>query len=354
MCTNRDLQTLSKIFRTFADHEATELESPMYAELANTVSSSSELLEIASHCSKMQPAPNLLFASVQFLLISGLEHPLRQYFPLPRQYKEENGRVSRVFREFCLRHREAIVDLMQTRSVQSNVVNRCSCLLPAFSKISQLVENTPLYLIDLGASAGLNLNFHSYSYTYTRAGKTVLTWGKQGSNVHIHADLRGRYLPPLNTDIAVGGRVGIDLRPIDVQNKDSVNWLRSLVWPEHIDHHRRLIAAIEEFKRLSSPILEGDAIEQLPKAIESAPENQAITIYSTISAYQFSESTRNALDPVISGLSLSQPIWFLTLENDGAGQYELLLMRYRCGRKVARKRLAKTSPHGLWLEWLKH
>ncbi len=352
MCTSRDFVLLSSVFKKFAEYEATELASPMYAELASTVSSSSELLEIASHCSNLQPVPNLLFASVQFLLISGTQHPLRSYFPMLAQHKLDNRPVSAVFRDFCLEHRGAIIDLMQKRRVQSNVVSRCACLLPAFSKISQETANAPLFLIDLGASAGLNLNFHRYSYTYTREGNTELTWGKHRSSVRINTELRGNHIPHLKASIELGDRVGIDLAPIELDNHDSVNWLRALVWPEHVEHRGRLDAAITEFKQFPASILAGDVVERLPEAIGRAPANQAITIYTTISAYQFPSSTRHALDLLIVEFSQYRPIHWVTLESNGSGQYELAMMRYQLGRKVESELLARASPHGLWLEWL--
>ena len=346
-----DLRVLSGQFRRFATTEAVDLESPMYVELAHMVSRSSDLLEIASHCPRLQPCPNLLFASVQYLLMSGVEHPLREYYPILSNGKRQSGSVSTAFREFCLMHRDAIVDLLQKRRVQTNIVSRCSCLLPAFSMVSRKSNRAPLHLIDLGASAGLNLNFHRYRYTYSHSCKAALQWGDSLSNVHIYTQIEGNQLFSLETEIEIGCRIGIDVAPVDVNDIDSVNWLRALVWPEHAAHHSRLLAAIEEFKRFPANVLMGDAIERLPEAIECAAANHAVTVYSTISAYQFSETARGAIGPLLSRFSKQHPIWHIELERSANGQYELALTRYSSGSAAKRELLARASPHGLWLEW---
>ena len=72
------------IFHRFARVESPDLASPMYAELAYGVSLDAELLELASQKRRHQPAPNMLFAAVQYLLLSGGfdEHPLAAHYPI--------------------------------------------------------------------------------------------------------------------------------------------------------------------------------------------------------------------------------------------------------------------------------
>ena len=347
-----DLTVLSKQFGKFATTEAVDLESPMYVELARMVSRSSDLLEIARHCPKLQPCPNLLFASVQYLLMTGVHHPLREYYPILSEGKRQSGSVASAFREFCLTHREELVDLMQKRRVQTNVVSRCSCLLPAFSIVSRESKCAPLHLIDLGASAGLNLNFHRYRYSYNHSNKAALKWGNPRSKVRICTEIQGNQLFKLETEIEVGCRIGIDIAPVDAIDIDSVNWLHALIWPEHAAHHSRLLQAIEEFKRFPANVLKGDAIERLPEAIECAAANHAVTVYSTISAYQFSETARGAIGPLLSRFSKQRPISHIEFEWSANGQYELVLTRYSDGSAAERHLLARASPHGLWLEWL--
>lgn len=352
MPRHSELTVLSNQFRKFAETEAVELESPMYAELAQSVASTPDLLELASHCPRLQPSPNLLFASVQYLLMTGMKHPLREYYPILSRGEPQSESVSTAFREFCQIHCNAIVKLLEERKVQTNVVSRCGCLLPAFSMVSLESKRAPLHLIDLGASAGLNLNFHRYYYKYSHPCNADLEWGNSHSNVRICTKIRGNQLFSLETEIEVGSRIGIDVAPLDVKDINAVNWLRALVWPEHHAHHNRLLAAIEEFKQFPATILDGDVIARLPETIECAAANHAIVVYSTISAYQFSELTRSAIAPLLGEFCKQRPIWHIELEGSANGQYELALTRYCSNSAAERKLLARASPHGLWLKWV--
>ena len=73
------LNHLRRTFRRFAQVEARDLESPMYEELAHGVSNDDDLLGLAAHTKDYQPPPNMLFAAVQYLLLTGEEHTLSSH-----------------------------------------------------------------------------------------------------------------------------------------------------------------------------------------------------------------------------------------------------------------------------------
>ena len=87
----------------------------MYSELAEGVSTDNDLLEIAAHTRPHQPEPNMLFAAVQYLLLSGLDHPLAAHYPILAGRRRPPGSAFPHFREFCLRYREPIVELIVNR-----------------------------------------------------------------------------------------------------------------------------------------------------------------------------------------------------------------------------------------------
>ena len=62
--------------------------------------------------------------------------------------------------------RDAIAELLRERRVQTNVVERCGLLLPAFGIIARRSGGKPLALVEVGASAGLNLLWDRYSFDY--------------------------------------------------------------------------------------------------------------------------------------------------------------------------------------------
>ncbi len=78
---SRTPEVLARLFHWFARKEAPELASPMYAELCYGISGDAELLALAARVQPSQPAPNVLLASVQYLLLCGAEHPLAAHYP---------------------------------------------------------------------------------------------------------------------------------------------------------------------------------------------------------------------------------------------------------------------------------
>ena len=186
------LAFLRAAFDRFARVEAPGLASPTYEELSYGVSNDDDLArDRLAHPAPRQPPPNMLFAAVQYLLLNGLNHPLAAHYPIISSGPRPLAPAYPHFREFCLEQRERIVELISTRLTQTNVVRRCACLLPAFSIVCR-ETSSPLALIDLGASAGLNLNFDRYAYSYKRNGREILRWGSDSAQIRLEAELQGR------------------------------------------------------------------------------------------------------------------------------------------------------------------
>ena len=341
------LARLRTAFHYFARVEAPGLASPTYEELAHGVSTDDDLLEIATYTRPHQPAPNMLFAAVQYLLLTGLDHPLTAHYPIISGEQRPLAPAFPRFRDFCLQHRDRIVELIATRRTQTNVVRRCTCLLPAFSIVCPETPS-PLALIDLGASAGLNLNFDRYAYSYQRDGREVLQWGPTEARVRLEAELRGDgVLPPIPSSIPIASRDGIDLDPVDLANPDQLLWLRALIWPEHLERHQQLIDAAAEFEHNDIRMHAGDASRVLPALIESVPREHALVVYSTIALYQFPRESGQRIVDTLNHASAARPVWQIALEGNDP---ELSITRYRSGA-VETETLADASPHGWWIEW---
>lgn len=346
------------VFHRFARVESPDLASPMYAELAYGVSLDRDLLALASQKRRRQPAPNMLFAAVQYLLLSGgdfAEHPLAAHYPIVSGAERPMEPAFPHFRDFCLEHRAEILELIRHHRTQTNVVRRCTCLLPAFS-IVQEESGRPLALIDIGASAGLNLNVDRYRYTYLRGGREEATWGREEARVALEAELRGSgALPPLVDDLTIWFRGGIDLNPIDLTSEDELRWLRALIWPEHLERHQRLIDGAAELAQSPVDLRAGDATELLPRMIADTPGDAALTAYSTVALYQIPAAGREQILRTLVETSRERPVWLVTLELrlediDDQQQPTLAISRFVNGDR-RRQQLARSSPHGWWIEW---
>ena len=341
------LNDLQRAFRRFADVEAKELASPLYKEFALGVAKDGDLLDISLHTKTHQPAPNMLFAAAQYLLLTGVEHRLSAHYPIMSGQKPSHQSAFADFRDFCLRHKDAVVELISTRRTQTNVVNRCTCLLPVFSHVSE-ESGLPLALIDVGASAGLNLNFDRYSYTYKYDRKEQMNWGMAGSRIHLEAEIKGcNTFPPLAPTIPVASRDGIDLDPVDLDDSDQLLWLRALIWPEHVERHQQLMDAANEFMQSDIHLHAGDAADVLPGLISTITNEHALVVYSTIALYQFPRENLRRVKHALIETSKNRPVWQIALEGTDP---TLSITRYRDGAGHT-KILADASPHGWWMTW---
>ncbi len=113
-----------------------ENSSPLYEQLALGVASDPEVLRLLVGLDPQQQFANLLLGAVHFLLLGGIDHPLRDFYrsltPMPRPPQEAYP----YFHVFCLEHREQIRQVVSTHSVQTNEAGRCASLLPAFGLIA--------------------------------------------------------------------------------------------------------------------------------------------------------------------------------------------------------------------------
>ena len=343
----RGVDEVREAFERFARVEAPDLDSPMYAELAAGVAGDGELLALAAGRQRGQPAPNMLFGAVQYLLLQGIEHPLAAHYPILSGLEPPPGPTFPLFRAFCLEHRERVADLIATRRTQTQVVRRCTCLLPAFGLVHR-DAGAPLALIDVGASAGLNLNFDRYAYRYRRAGREILRWGRDAARVELEADLRGPGTMPPPAEIPVASRDGIDLNPIDLADPDELLWLRALIWPEHVERHAQLVDAAAELKDTPIRLHRGDAARDLPHLLDRVPAEAALVVYSTITLYQVPREGRRRITEALEARSRERPVWQVALE--GVHPPSLTLTRYRSGSRET-ELLARASPHGWWIEW---
>jgi hypothetical protein len=341
-------EELARTFRRFAEADGPHHKSRLYEEFSYAVAQAPEVLALASGGQPGQPAPNLLFAAVHYLLLSGVKHPLRDYYPGLSAGRCPSGPAYPAFRNFCLEHRESVARLISTRLVQTNVVARSVCLLPAFATVAATAGGQPLAQIEVGASAGLNLLWERYRFDYGGG----LTWGDPASPVRVTTELRGDVpLPPMPASLGALWAAGIDLNPIDVEDSDAVLWLRALVWPGHLDQQEQLLGAIDLARAQRPSLVRGDAAERLPELLMEAPPQATLCVFATHTLHQFTADSLRTMLKAMQQHARSRPLYFVYMEGTGNGCSELKLTRYD-GDARTDFHLANCHPHGRWLEWL--
>jgi hypothetical protein len=322
------------------------LAAPLYERLSEGTRRDQALCEMAARSPLGQPPANMLFGAVHYLLLRGAQHPLRRHYRTLATEPPPGEVPFRLFRDFCLQHRDEVVELVATRVTNTNEVGRCAFLLPAFTLLAQEAPQ-PLHMVEIGASAGLNLYWDHYGCRYLRD-DGACTAGAENAVLVVETQLTGGS-PPLGPPPRVGFRVGIEHRPVDLTISEDRDWLRALVWPDHPQRLRRLDQAIGFLSGQHPDIRAGDALALLLDVVAEAPRDGTLVVFHTMTTYQFSRGDKAALEDLFIVASLRRPVWRLSMEWDGEA-YPLLLSRYADGAQTTRL-LGLTLGHGQVLDW---
>jgi len=338
---------LARKFTTFAE-KVYHGSSPLYEQISRHVSEDPELLALALSHRKSELSPNLFFGAVHYLLLRDTRHQLSNFYPSLSGSPIRDDDPYPFFRSFFFEHRKEIEDLISTRRVQTNEVQRCACLMPAYS-VAHRRAGKPLSIVDLGASAGLNLLWDYYGYDYGEGKR----FGNPNSPVQLACVLRGNLSPPFPTRLPpVAYRVGIDLNPIDLNDPEMMLWLKALVWPEHRKRAETLNSASQLAKQIPPTVIRGDVLTDLPKVLSEVPAETAVCISHSHVVYQFPKDMRERFFSVMNDCGARRDIFEISYEWwPGRDKPELELSIFENGAKQDQL-LAYCNPHGEWLQWV--
>lgn len=239
-------------------------------------------------------------------------------------------------------HREWLARFVAEQQVQTNEVQRCWALLPAFLCLGE----RELDLVELGPSAGLNLLWDRYRYRYGAA-----RWGPEDAALELEGELR-RALPGelLRARPEVRRRRGIDLDPVDAATDEGARLLECFVWADQEERLGRLRRAIETLRSGPPELIEGDYVDLLPRLLDGREEGILTVVFQTASLGYLSQEQRERVDAALEAAGESGPLAFVSAPSgpwveDGFG----LGVRVWPGDE---RRVAVMDFHGAWLEWL--
>ena len=314
--------------------------SATYDAWCTGISEDSDLLVVLDQLPAAKRQPNLLLGAARF------------HGAQPGPYPE--------FRAFLLERWPQVRETMLARSTQTNEAGRCAVLLPLLAQIASGSgdENTPLALIEVGASAGLCLYPDRYGYSYD--GGPVLSAGEVPGPLVMECATTGG--PPLPGRVPrVSFRAGLDLNPLDVANDDDVAWLEALVWPEHTHRLDRLRAAVAVARREPPLLVMGDLAVDLEELVQRAPADATVVVFHSAVLAYVDEAGRKAFRDTMLRLTADRNRPLHWLSNEGYGvlpgvegalkkedvEIDRLFVLAHNGRAVAR-----TGGHGQSLDWL--
>jgi hypothetical protein len=342
-----------------------------YAAICRGVATDADLLALIEQAPPAQRRPNLLLAAVHFLLLGGLAHPLGDYYDTiaGAAVRPPDDALSPAFRDLCLSQRTALNELIATKSTQTNEVGRCAVLLPALCAIAERAGGgTPLSLLDVGTSAGLNLLFDRYGYTYrAEADGTTRRAGDLSSSVDLPCAVRSEIsgLPALGFP-TMSGRRGLDLAPVDACSPDQARWLLACLWPDALPRFTRLQAALELWRTsLERPTLvQGDMVDDLASAAAGLGGDGPLVVFHSWAAAYLSEARQRDLVHAVRALGDTRPVHHLyaeqpyetpglptpesPIEVPGTRAATALV---HIGPDGTPERWGSVHPHGTWLRW---
>lgn len=266
--------------------------SPLFSALSRACADDSDLLELGSRARPGQPAGTLVPMVAQYLLLKSPGAPLGRYFLSVTDTPEPASEAFPSFREFCLDHREEFGLLVESRTVNSTLVERSSTILPALAHVGELVQE-PLTLVEICCSIGVNLLFDEYYYDYGPTGRV----GPEQSCVRLDCRDIGSYRPPVNGLPRIAQRVGVDLMGLDLSDPNEHLWMQAVLAPEWREERKHIKTAVA--LRASRPIriLLGDALEVLPGLL--ADLTGALCVLHTHCMGQWSEEAKLRLDQIL-------------------------------------------------------
>ena len=289
---------------------ALRFSSPFFAALSRSCAEDEDILALGAAVRPGQPPAQFILLATQFLVFQEPRSECAAYFPSVADEPRPAEGAFPAFRAFCLDRREQLTALLSERTVNTTLADRVSYVLPAVKHVAQ-AAGEPLFLIEIGCSAGLNLLFDRYRYDYGQ-GTTV---GEAGSDITIRCKVLGGQPPVAGSLPAVARRVGVDLIEVDCTSADERLWMEAMLFPEWIEERQRLRTALAFRADTPLEIDIGNALDDMPGQIDelTAP----VCVLHSHSLGQWPEALRLDLDRLLCEQSRARAIHRVGIEAFG-------------------------------------
>ena len=319
-----------------------------------------------------QARPVLLLAALHDLVLRRPELPAaRWYASVVGRDAVATGDPWPEVRATILDHADELRRTIATHRTQTNEVNRAVYVAAAVSLAARDLPDTPVVLVELGASAGLLLEVDRYRVELRRQG-VALVVGDPDSAVTCHGEdrsptpLASLALPP------VAARVGLDVAPIDTADADAIRWLEACIWPDVPRRIERFRAAMILLRTDPPRLQRGDMVEDLEGTVEATLQDLTSTegrdlhlvVFSSWALTYVERARRGFVAEVLARCARAVPaVSWDTAEPAGCvpglplpeglpvddDTTVLGARRWRGGRELAAEAWGTCHPHGEWL-----
>jgi len=332
------------------------------------------LLELLQHASATQRVPNLLLAALHDRVLASPMHEFGQYFPSVGGTRAPDAALPAVFDAFVATQGDALTALLASRHTQTNEIGRCAVLWPALCALAARSGQRRLALLDFGCSAGLNLGVDHYRYDY---GAFTLGADDAPAVPTIACQLAGAQTPALRDSERSAPllvvRAGVDPAPVDVFDATQRRWLRACVWPYDRERATRLdlALAIAQRERFAAYRCD-DCAAAIKPWLDTLPADVLPVIFNSWVLHYFDAATRQAHVSFMRELVQRRGIVWLSAEgahiplgdapfepvgdarvsDDALAKGTQWWLASPGADTPALTLLARSHPHGRWLQWL--
>jgi hypothetical protein len=367
--TPLDIDRLARFFVRFADTECRH--EPLYDALCRIAAETPELPMLLQAAVPEQRRPNLLLAAVHDLVLAGSPHALAAYFPSAGGTTAADAALRGHFVDFCSQHDQALRERIATRATQTNEIGRCAVLWPVLQHLAAHTGQNKLALLDFGCSAGLNLGVDAYSYSFD-GGRLQLGAPAEPGVPRITCALVGEGRPSIDAAVLrIVDRLGIDPAPIDVLDPVAVRWLRACLWPHDAVRRERFDQAVTLAQRHRWPVRrEADCSLAAERWAEALPADVLPVIFNSwVLTYVEPDALVRHIERMRALVRRRGAAWIsaeeprlrignesvppLPDDADAEHRHATLWTMMLPGTQAPQSTvLARSHPHGKWLEWL--
>ncbi len=354
----------------------------LYAVLCRLVARSPALLALHDQAPPTQRRATLLLAALHHrVLHGGAGQPgLPEWFgSVGGQRSPQDPALPQALAAFARDHDQALRELLAHRRTQTNETGRCTVLRPALDAIARRHPGQPLALFDFGASAGLNLAVDRYRIHYRHRGHSHPTGPADAPWPALHARVVGNapaglFEPPRWT---VAARCGTDLAPVDPHNPEATAWLRACLWPGDAVRRERLDMALALARDLAAPVVAAnDGLAVLEAWLAALPADVLPVLFNTWVLAYFTPAMLAAHSERVHALVQRRGLLWLSAEDaprmaattglqppthavpgmahTAPTSHTFWTLTEPGQRAPQHLLLARSHPHGQWLEWLAH
>jgi hypothetical protein len=347
-------RSLAEAYRHFGEVDVAD-SSPLYARVAVALSESADALRAIEQAPPLKRHPTVILAALHDLTIQGRAPALADAYA-----RRDLEAAASAAIDALLALNENVVAIATLRQTQTNETGRCAVLYPAIAEAATRVGAATVGLIDVGCSAGLNLNLDRAGISYSN-GQFL---GDPSSPLQLKCEVVGERAIPDRPMPDVVARVGVDLNPVDAANADDARWLHACLWPDQPERVERLNAAITLAAEAPPTLLQGDAIDVLPKAFALVPDDALPVVTTTWALSYFPLESRLRFLRRLDEAAKSRPVAWVSGEGvgiapavptlgDGRGApHSVVGLALFSAASLRADAIGRCHPHGRWLEWL--